>query len=383
MPWSETEPMNERLKFVADRQRDAFTMKDLCRRYGVSRTTGYKWLERYAEEGYEGLEERSRAPASCPHRMSDEARMAILMARQQWPNWGPKKLLAWLQVREPKLELPAPSSAGDLLRREGLVGPRPKRRSPRHPGQPARKASKPNDVWTVDFKGQFRTRDAEYCYPLTLLDLHSRYLLECKALPSTHGALVRPRFERLFRELGLPDAIRSDNGKPFAGDGLHGLSELTVWWMQLGITHERSRPAHPEDNGAHERMHRTLKQETTRPPAKNLRGQQQCFARFRKEYNDERPHEALEFDTPAARYEPSHKSYPRTITPPSYPGHFEVRMVRRGNATFAWKNRTVFLSHPLGGEHVGFEPIDDGVWAVYYYDVLLAVFDERTYEIVA
>jgi putative transposase len=376
MVWKVTEPMTERLKFVHEWQQRLYTTSELCLRHGVSRKTGYKWLERFEAFGKAGLSDRSHRPHRCPHAISRAVAEAILAARLKHPHWGPRKLLDWLRPRRPDLELPAPSTAGSLLSREGLVASRRKRRRWRHPGPPASTALAPNDLWTADFKGQFRTRDGELCYPLTIADQFSRYLLRCQALSSVRTAETRPVMERLFRELGLPRAIRTDNGVPFASTGIHGLCSLNVWWMQLGIAHQRTQPSHPEQNGAHERMHRTLKAETTRPPAAHRRAQQRCFDRFRVEYNDERPHEALRGRAPKSVWKPPTRSYPRRILEPDYPGHFQPRLVSNAG-TFRFQCQQIFLSDALKQKWIGLEEVDDGIWAIYFYDVLLARFDER------
>ena len=257
MPWRETAPMAERMRFVTDWERDLYSMVELCERYGVSRKTGYKWLARYEADGPDGLRERSRAPHQCPHRIAPEVATLICAARRQHPSWGPAKLVAWLRPRQPAVDWPAVSTVGDLLARRGLVRKRRRRRYYQHPGIVPATTTQPNDLWTADFKGHFRTRDGLYCYPLTIADQHTRYLLACHGLLSTKGQGVRPVFDRLFREYGLPRAIRTDNGVPFATTGIHGLSQLNVWWLRLGIQHQRILPAHPQQNGAHERMHKT------------------------------------------------------------------------------------------------------------------------------
>lgn len=382
MPWAETEPMKERARFVAEWERGHYTMTELCRRFGVSRKTGYKRLERWEEEGLEGLKDRSRAPHRCPHAIAPEVARTIAEARRRHPSWGPRRLLAWLSERRPELALPAASTAGDLLRRRGLVKKRRRRRAWKHPGAPELATVAPNDVWTADFKGHFRTKDGAYCYPLTIADQHTRYLLRCQALGSVRTQEAKPVFRRLFGEVGLPRAIRSDNGAPFASTGIHGLCELNVWWMRLGIAHQRIRPASPQENGAHERMHRTLKQETTRPPAATLRGQQRKFDRFREEYNQERPHEAQGDRPPGKAWQPSPRECPSKIQPPEYPGHHLVRLVSNAG-TFRFNVRQIFLSNALAQEYIGLEETDDGIWGLYFYDVRLGTLDERDYRIYA
>ena len=338
MPWLETSPMTERGRFVDDAHRGLFSMTELCTRYDISRKTGYKWLDRYDAQGREGLRDGSHAPQTCPHKISEEVARALCEGRRAHPTWGPRKLLRWLGRHQPALRLPAISTAGDLLAREGLVKKRVRRRRYRHPGLVAPVPQHPNDQWTSDFKGHFRTGDGRYCYPLTVADLHSRLLLGCDALLSTQGREAYPCFEALFREYGLPAAIRTDNGVPFASTGLHGLSRLNVWWMRLGIQHHRIRPASPQENGAHERMHRTLKREATRPAAANRHRQQLAFDRFRQEYNEDRPHEALGDSTPASVYRPSPRPFPDRLPAIEYPGHFQVRFVSTAG-TFRVRNR--------------------------------------------
>lgn len=370
--------MNERMRLVTDRERGLYSMVELCERYGVSRKTGYKWVERYEREGPEGLRDRSRAPHECPHRIPPAVAEAICAARRQPPSWGPEKILHWLKRRERGLDLPATSTAGDLLARRGLVKKRRRRRAYTHPGVVPPTTQEPNDLWTADFKGHFRTGDGIYCYPLTVADQHSRYLLACHGLLSTQGVGVRPIFDRLFRETGLPQAIRTDNGVPFATTGIHGLSQLNVWWMCLGIQHQRILPGHPQQNGAHERMHRTLKAATARPPQSHLLAQQRAFNRFRLVYNEERPHQSLEGRTPASVYRPSPRLYTGRVPPFEYPGYYIPKRVTNAG-TIRFKKRLLFLANALKQHVVGLEEVDDGIWSIYFCNVLLARVDERDY----
>ena len=383
MPWLETAPMDERLRFIADHQRCLYTMTELCARHGVSRRTGYKWLARYAAEGPGGLADRSHAPHHCPHRIGAALAALLCATRRARPSWGPAKLLQYLTPRYPeRADWPAVSTVADLLKRQGLVRPRRRRRPVRHPGVVPIHTAAPNDLWTADFKGHFRTRDGAYCYPLTIADQHTRYLVAVQGLLSTKGAGVRRAFERAFRDYGLPAAIRTDNGVPFATTGLHGLSQLNVWWLRLGIQHQRIRPASPQENGAHERMHKTLKAEATRPPRGNLAAQQRAFTTFRVEFNTERPHSALHGDPPAAHYTPSPRPYPERLAPLEYPGHFLVKRVTSAG-TIRFKHRLLFLAHALTPHHVGLEEIDDGVWSLYLGPVLLGRIDEREMRVYA
>jgi putative transposase len=380
MPWLETSPVDERERFIGDHRLDLYAMAELCARYGISRKTGYKWLARFDAGGRTALGDRSRAPHHCPHRIGRDVATIICAARRQHPSWGPAKLLAWLAPRHPGLEWPAVSTAGDLLARRGLVKKRRRRRQWQHPGVVPATTTHPNDLWTADFKGHFRTRDTIYCYPLTVADQHTRYLLACHGLLSTKGHGVRPIFDRLFREYGLPRAIRTDNGVPFATTGIHGLSQLNVWWLRLGIQHQRILPAHPEQNGAHERMHKTLKGEACRPPQACLARQQRAFNAFRRLYNDERPHEALGDRPPATLYRPSARPYTGALPPVEYPGHFLVKRVTNAG-TIRLKKRLLFLSNALQQHPVGLEEVDDGVWSIHFCHVLLGRVDERDYVI--
>jgi putative transposase len=270
MPWRDATPMNQRTQFIADHLRDVLSITELCALYGIARKTGYKWIDRYVRHGPAGLEERSRRPQRAPNATSEEIVTAILDARRHHPRWGGKKLLALLQKRHPRWSLPGRSTACDILKRHGMVPLQRQRRRLGHPGKPTSQILAPNDVWSADFKGQFRTGDGQHCYPLTVTDGFSRYLLGCQALPSTASDGAKPVFTRLFREYGLPHRIRTDNGVPFATATLARLSTLSAWWIRLGVLPELIEPGHPEQNGRHERMHRTLKAETTRPAAGSL-----------------------------------------------------------------------------------------------------------------
>ena len=374
----ETSPVDQRARFINDRRLGLYAMTELCERYGISRKTGYKWLERFENGGRSALGDRSRAPRRCPHRISTEIARLICSARVQHPSWGPEKLLDWLRPRHSGLDWPAVSTAGDLLARHGMVKKRRRRRHYQHPGVVPPTTRQPNDLWTADFKGHFRTRDGVYCYPLTTSDLHTRYLLACHGLLGTKGREVRPVFERLFREHGLPRAIRTDNGVPFATCGIHGLSQLNVWWLRLGIQHQRILPGQPQQNGAHERMHKTLKGEATRPPRANLPAQQRAFNRFRTIYNEERPHQSLAGKTPASLYRPSNREYTGVLPPIEYPGHFIVKRITNAG-TFRFKKRLLFIANALKQHTIGLEEVDDGIWSIHFCNVLLGRVDERDY----
>jgi len=378
MPWSETTPVRERFLFVADAREDFFSVAELCQRYGISRKTGYKWLERFESEGPAGLEERSRAPHSSPYRTPGEIADRVIEFRRKHRSWGPKKLVSRLRELHPLIDWPAASTAGGLLKRAGLVKERRRtRRVPETGPTPLTQPEHPNDLWAADFKGQFRTRDAVYCYPLTVSDALTRYVLEVRALESIDSGPVHKSFQRLFREYGLPTAIRTDNGTPFASPGLGHLSRLSIWWTRLGIRVQRIAPAHPEQNGSHERMHKTLKAETTRPPQADARSQQRRFDAFRSEYNRQRPHEALGQKTPASLYHPSPRPYPKQLPQPEYPGHLEVRRVS-SHGSIRFRSKRLFLSYPLAGQLVALEEIDNDLFSLFFGPLLLARFDYST-----
>jgi putative transposase len=376
MSWKVSDAMSERIKFIGLLQSGQRTVSGLCQEFGISRKTAYKWLERFEQEGAEGLRERSRAPHHRPRQTSPEIQEILLGARRRHPSWGPKKLKAWLEDQHEELAWPAPSTIGDLLKREGLVRRRRSRTRFLQPPAPWRnEVSEPNQEWDADFKGQFRLGSGAYCYPLTITEAFSRYLLEVRALEGTGGSGARPIFERAFRTYGMPQTLRTDNGVPFAGTGLGRLSKLSVWWLKLGIRLVRSRPSHPEDNGRHERMHRTLKAETTRPPERTFVSQQRRFDAFRKEYNQERPHEALGQRPPARVFRTSPRPYPQSIPPVEYPSHYEVRKVS-GPGLISWRIQNVFVGESLVGEYVGLVEMDDGLWKVYFGPLELGILDE-------
>jgi transposase InsO family protein len=375
----ETNVLDQRLRFVSDFESGQWSMTELCQRYGVTRPTGYKWLARHRAGGRAGLGDRSRAPHQCPHRTSDATEALIVEARHEY-GWGAKKLLRILRNRYPTRSWPARSTFNEVLERHKLLRKNRRHRTWAHPGAPPVQTDHPNQVWPADFKGQFKTGDGQYCYPLTVTDHFSRALLVCRGLSSVKTALTQPVFRALFREVGLPDAIRTDNGAPFASTGIHGLSPLNVWWMQLGIVHQRITPASPQENGQHERMHRELKRETTQPAARIQRAQQYRFEMFRRRYNDERPHEAIGDRTPSSLWTPSTRDYPERITPPVYPAHVEIRRVSSAG-TFRLHAQQPFLSQVLRGEDIGLEEVGDGIWNIVYYSTLLGKIDERSLQI--
>lgn len=372
--------MDQRRKFIEEYEGGLVTMAELCRSHEISRETGYKWVKRYQQFGCEGLEDLSRAPRRHPNQTAPELEERILDLRRRHPRWGPGKLQGYLCEKYSKKKWPVASTIGELLKREGLIIPRKKRRKIPAYTQPFADAQEPNRVWCMDFKGWFRTRDGERIDPFTLSDACSRYLLRCQAVEKTNTEQVRGILEAAFREYGLPTRIRSDNGAPFASRAIAGISPLAVYLMKLGIVPERIRAGHPEQNGRHERMHRTLKEETACPPAANRRTQQKAFNRFREEYNEERPHEALGQKTPASCYQSSPRSYPARIREPEYGSALQVRRVNlRGG--FSWKQESVFLTEALIGEPVGLEPVDERYFTVYFAEFPLGRFDSHRFQV--
>ena len=378
MPWKETCRMTEREAFIEACRRGEFGVAEVCRAFEISRKTGYKWLARHHAEGLTGLVDRSRARRTQEHEVSGRVVMLILDARSRHPTWGAKKIVPYLARRHPRVERwPALSTVGEVLRRHGQT--RPRRAHPMRPDLPApclSAAEAPNDVWTMDFKGYFRTLDGRACWPLTTADAYSRRLLLVQGMAGPRGDLTREACEQAFRAHGLPRAMRTDNGEPFAGAGIGRLSRLSVWWMKQGIRVERIAPGRPQQNGRHERMHGVLKQETTRPAARHLGAQQQRFDRFVEEYNNERPHEALGGRVPSDLWRPSPRVYQDRPPGPSYPAHWEKRAVKR-TGLMKWRGMQVYVGEPLHNETVGLEEIDDGLWRVDYYTTPLAVLDER------
>jgi transposase InsO family protein len=379
MPWRETSPMEQRLEFIREVETELFTMTELAEQYGISRKTGYKWLERYAAEGATGLQDRSRRPHASPQATDPELLATLLRLRQRHPRWGAKKLLTVAARHAPKTDWPCASTVAAHLKARGLITPRRRRQPPLVVASSRVPITRANEVWTTDYKGEFLTGDGRYCYPLTLRDGFSRFVLRCDALTAHTLAVTRPRFERAFAEYGLPDRIRSDNGPPFGGPGLGRLSSLAVWWIRLGIVPERIDPGHPEQNGSHEQFHRVLKADTARPPAASAAAQQRRFTRFCTEYNHDRPHEGLDQTVPAAHYQLSSRPLPRQLPSLEYPGHAEIRRVDQ-NGYVSWR-RPLFVSVALADEAIAFEEVDDGIWTVTFATVVLGRFDERHHKI--
>jgi putative transposase len=380
MPWSQTSPMHQKTLFIADHLRGSGSTTELCIEYGISRKTAYKWIERYIRQGPSGLEDRSRRPRRAPNATAPEVATALIELRRRHPSWGAKKLLSILRRRHPNWALPGRSTGCVILHRHGLIRRTTRRRVIGHPGKPGSLILGPNHIWCADFKGQFRMGNGRYCYPLTLTDAHSRFLLCCHGLPSTAVQGAKPVFARLFQQFGLPQFIRTDNGVPFATNTLARLSRLSAWWVRLGVLPQLIEPGKPQQNGRHERMHRTLKAEATRPPAHSMRPQQAKFDRFRHEFNHERPHEALDQQTPVSHYQPSPRPMPSKLPPLQYPDRYEVRYVS-ANGGIRWNNGWVNVSVTCIGEYVGLEEIDDGIWNVYFGALRLGRLNERNMRI--
>jgi putative transposase len=378
MPWRTGGVMDEKLRFVFEYQRDEQTMTELCQRYEIARETGYVWLRRFRQYGAEGLVELNRAPGRHPNQTAAALEAAVLALRQAHMTWGPRKLKRILERDEPGRGWPASSTMGEIVKRAGLVVARKKRRRTEPYTAPLAHAVESNRVWCADFKGWFRSGDGTRIDPLTITDACSRYLLRSQAVEKTDTERVRAIFEAAFRQFGMPEAIRTDNGAPFASAAVGGLSRLAVWWIKLGIQPERIQAGHPEQNGRHERMHRTMKQDLR--PGEDWRGQQRELDRFRHDYNQVRPHEALGMQTPASVYEPSPRAYPARLLEVEYPDTMLVRRVK-SHGHFRWKMHDVFLSEVLWGEPVGLLPFDDGCYTVYFAQVPLALFDARTRKI--
>ena len=378
MPGKEVTAVNERMEFVAGLKAGE-RMTDLCREFGISRKTGYKFERRYEEHGPKGLYDFSRRPRRLARQLSPGIQTAILELKREKLTWGAAKIQEVLRRQHPEMELPVRSTIHDLLDRYGLVKKRAKRR--RYHAYPTLREEDiqaANQLWCADYKGQFRMANAKYCYPLTVTDFYSRYLLGCEAMESTKSQSAQQGFEWIFQEYGLPMRIRTDNGTPFSSRSVQGLSSLSVWWMRLGIQIERIEPGQPQQNGRHERMHRTLKEEILPRSAKNLLAQQEQLDRFREDFNQRRPHEALKMKCPADLYKPSLKRYPPRLPEPLYSHHDLVRVVYdTGSVHFRGLNK-FFLSHALAGQTVGFEEEQDGMWRISFMDLDLGFLDEQT-----
>jgi transposase InsO family protein len=378
MPWKESSVMEERLRFVA-RLLDGEGMSEVCREFGISRKTGYKIFSRYKDQGLEALCDRSRRPVRYANQLPQQVEQLIVDLKRGKPPWGARKIRELLVRRlAGDVRIPAKSTVHAVLDRYDLVK-RARQRRGRAEGTPLSHAAQSNDLWCTDFKGEFTLGNGRYCYPLTVSDQASRYLLACEALESTKEAPVIEAFVRLFGERGLPAAIRSDNGLPFASpNGLYNLSRLSVWWLRLGIQIERIKPGHPQQNGRHERMHLTLKKEATRPPGMNILQQQAKFDAFVNEFNTERPHEALEMKCPAELYTPSSKAYDG-LPEVAYPFHDKDILVT-ACGRICMHRKKVNISTVLAGQRLGIKEVDDGIWLVSFmhYDLGYIDLEQKT-----
>lgn len=378
MPWKETCPMEQRVEMVGEWLKNESSITELSEMYGVSRVTIYKWLNRFRAEGPAGFHERSRAPRQHPNAVPEEIVQILVNARLSHQRWGPKKIKDWLRERYPDEEWPSLSTMSVIFKREGLVKPRRVRHTVAAYTMPFLECDRPNKVWSADFKGQFRTTDGKLCYPLTISDNYSRFILLCRGLQRPTYDQVRPWFESTFRRYGLPEAIRTDNGPPFASVGLGGLSRLSAWFIKLGIRPERIEKAHPEQNGRHERMHRTLKEAAVVPPKANLRQQQEAFDNFVEEYNFARPHEALGMKKPGAVYQSSERAYNPKTAAMKYLPEFIVRQVR-SSGEIVWHGKRIYVSQALAGEYIGLFQLDDEhKWEISYGIQKLGILDDRS-----
>lgn len=377
MSWKEVRVVEQRLKFVMEAEKGDYPFVTLCQRYGISRKTGYKWLKRYRDwPDPRSLADISRAPHTCPSLIGGVLAGRIESLRKEFPHWGPRKLLAKLRREEPKTSWPAPSTAGRILKRAGLITPQKRRRRTPPYTKPFGKVTAPNQVWCIDFKGHFRTGDGKTIYPLTIMDAFSRYLLRCQIVRAPNALEVWKIFESAFLEFGLPEAIRSDNGPPFASIGPGGLTELSAWWIRLGIRHERIEPGKPQQNGRHERMHLTLKREACTPPSVSVSGQQGMFDRFQKRYNEERPHEALQYRMPAEFYAPSDKRYSVHAHQDLYAFGVEAVLADE-KGRIRWKDRMLKVGEALKGQMIDVHMMKNKRWTFSYGPVVLGIFDER------
>ena len=364
------------MKFILEWKAGLESKTELCRRYGIQRRIGYKWVQRYQRDGPAGLADRSRAPLHHPQQIAPERVARILQVRAEHPLWGALKIRAVLEREQPQQHPPAASTIGEILHHEGLTRPQIKRRRTPPHSAPLAHAGAPNDVVSIDFKGWFLCRDGTRIDPLTLVDNASRYVLCCQAVDACDLAQVQRVLQSVFLQHGLPRAIRSDNGAPFASRAIAGLSRLSVWWLKLGIEVERIPPATPSANGRQERFHRTLKQHTANPPAANRRAQQRAFRLFCREYNEERPHQALGQQVPASIYRPSDRPYPSQLPEIEYPASFLRRKVGARGEIY-WRGARIFVSEVLQGEPLGLEAVEDGVYRVWFSSLQLGWFDER------
>jgi transposase InsO family protein len=378
MPWEKTSVMDQRVQLIGDYLSGEYSKTELCAVYGISRPTADKWIKRYQEGGVKALEECPRAPRRHPNETPQAICEMLIRTKLSHPSWGPKKVLDYLRDREPEVHWPADSTGGEILKRAGLVKRRVTRRRVTPYSEPFSECHVPNQIWSADFKGDFVLGNGRRCYPLTLSDNFSRYLLLCRALEHPSYEAVRPWFERAFRQYGLPYSIRTDNGAPFASLALGGISELSKWWIQLGIRPERIEPGKPSQNGRHERMHRTLKRDVA--PQPTFKSQQRCFDHFLEQYNWQRSHEALGRKTPGTLYRTSARPYDGKVSAIEYPSGMVVRRVRH-NGEIKWQGDLFYVSQVLAHEPVGLKQIGEAQWEVRYSFHLLGFLNERMHRV--
>jgi putative transposase len=378
MPWKETYVMDQKIQLIGKWLSKEYSITELSRLYQISRKTVYKWIARYQNNREQGLNERSSRPATLARATAAETVSEILICKHRHSRWGARKLLARLKEQYPAKAWPVTSTVQTILKRHGLVEVRRKRHHTPPYSEPFLKVTQPNEVWCADYKGQFRLGSGSLCYPLTLTDSYSRYLLGCWGLAHPSYQPTRQHFERAFQEYGLPNAIRTDNGAPFASVSIGGLSQLSVWFIKLGIVPERIAKGHPEQNGRHERMHRTLKAEATKPPQYSMTAQQRVFDRFTVYFDDERPHEALGQKPPASVYRRSERQYPKKLPVIEYPTSYKIRHVHRGG-TLKWQNKEIYLSGVLAGEYIGLTEVDNDIWKIYFRFYPVGLLDARSF----
>lgn len=381
MPWKVINQMDLKMQLVSDLSKERFSITDLSQKYGISRPTIYKWLGRYRELGIEGLKEQSRSPKSSPHRTPEDILDLVIQEKLKNLKRGPRKIRAQLKRLYPDIHFPAISTLAYWLKKEGLVKERSKRRRVPPYTQPFNGCNAPNDVWSIDYKGQFYMKNNRVCYPLTVSDNFSRFILGCKALKGPRYRPTRRYLESIFREYGLPSAIRNDNGTPFAGKCVGGLSRLSIWFIRLGIVPERIEKGCPQQNSRHERMHRSLKNDILDEPARNHKEQQSIFDSYRHDFNNHRPHEALNDQTPSDYYQKSNRPYVERPHPPEYDYDYTVRSVRH-HGEIKFMGRMFFVSRLLTGEHVGLKEIADDVWQLKYSFYTLGSLDLRKNKII-
>ena len=379
MPWKGVTVSEQRQRFLEDYQLNYYSITELAERFSISRKTTHKWINRFKQYGQDGYHEISRRPHTCPWRTDQAITKELVKLRKAHHHWGPRKLLDLMHRRDPKRRLPSVATAARILSREGLIKPRRRYRRA-HPGCPKSVPQGPNDIWPADYKGQFRLKNGDYCFPLTVSDLSSRFILGVDAHPAISLEMTKRHFTQLFETYGLPNRIRTDNGAPFASNALARLSRLSVWFIKLGIYPELIEPGKPQQNGVHERMHRTLKQEATIPPASSLRAQQRKFDDFREDFNQVRPHEAIDMKRPGEIYEPSKRRMPRRIDVYDYPSHYIVRRVSRSGTVRVF-GKQFFVSNTLHEDNVGLEEVDDGVYDLFFCFYHIGRYELRTNKI--